>query len=300
MKVLATKPLHDFFAVMFLMTASSLLFGRCECFQNFAPFRGKNRYEKGTSNVILDLNVDSSGPKRRSSSHAYGVCSETINTQYSNEARSKFTAPDEPPPGPSAFVGEPTKLFLEDTDDYGVLFNGFYIRAYEQALRQLQDCVREAHGGNTRGLSVLSHEDFYVARCSEHTFSSSPILGECTHYAVRGNLVEAFANGEETWRLEMMRYEEHQTGPQTVYNSALLTIAIPQHEFLTQPRSKSLTTQNEQSAYVQEPLNMPRNSQYNPPPIIFPEEAIVSRSRRILCIEIDNGGGLVVSEELRP
>ncbi len=125
------------------------------------------------------------------------------------------------------FISLPKSVYIEDTDAYGVIYNGNYIKCYERALHELHiNRKRQNYDGNRLRL-VLDYDDFYVTRCTEHKFKSSPALG--SKYVVKGLLVHRDSELEETWKLEMVEYTVEDESSK-VYNTALVTISAPTKE----------------------------------------------------------------------
>jgi hypothetical protein len=233
---------------------------------------------------------------------------QSVRNQFSDERFNDYAGGRKPKhTGPSQFVSQPMKLYLEDTDSYGVMYNGYYLRAYERALRELHACIMQASGGRPKGSSVLNHSDFYVGKCQEHEFYSSPVLGECRYYVIKGNLDKVEDNGHETWSLKMVEYDEYTKETSKVYNSALLTIGS-QKRRRTKPQEHTYTTGFEPPQYLtisdisededSAPMSMPRCPHYNPLPKIFPKKTSITRRNKLIkCIDFDPRGGIVVHNE---
>mmetsp|Transcript_21869 Transcript_21869/g.33207 ORF Transcript_21869/g.33207 Transcript_21869/m.33207 type:complete len:383 (-) Transcript_21869:406-1554(-) len=138
-----------------------------------------------------------------------------------------------------SFVSRPMPLYIEDTDAYGVMYNGNYIKSYERALYEFHT-KRKKREKKGSFVLVLDDSDFHLTRCTSHKFKSSPTLG--SRYVIKGALVNnsKFENSnnddellEETWSLEMIEYKDpgkkkyDDNKPATVYNTALVTITAP-------------------------------------------------------------------------
>ncbi|KAL9183306.1 hypothetical protein ACHAXT_005093 [Thalassiosira profunda] len=150
----------------------------------------------------------------------------------------------------AAFVAPAMRVYIEDTDAYGVVYNSNYLRAYERALHSAaaDDSAGEGDDGNLQLLrgGALGRDGWFVLQVTEHKFQSSPALGG--EFVVRGKLVERDcaiqeeAGGDkngppscmETWRLQMTsplsREDEDDGAPAVVYNEATVTIAS--HEMI--------------------------------------------------------------------
>ena len=73
----------------------------------------------------------------------------------------------------NSFVSPKFNVYIEDTDAYGVMYNGNYLRSYERALSH----VPREHDGR-----------WILSSISNQKFRSSPALGE--EYLIRGELIE--------------------------------------------------------------------------------------------------------------
>ena len=152
-----------------------------------------------------------------------------------------------------SFVSNPAQLYIEDTDAYGVMYNGNYIKSYERALHEFHTrtkCEKIAETKtDTDTDTVLNHSDFYLTQCTAHKFKSSPALG--SRYVIRGHRVEVDSvsdspadneNGgtkKETWSLAMEEYvdvygnedqdenDDDDNQARKIYNTATVTIASP-------------------------------------------------------------------------
>lgn len=101
----------------------------------------------------------------------------------------------------TSFVSPAYRVYIEDTDAYGVMYNGNYIRSYERALSHV---VREGRSS------------WIVSSVTCQKFRSSPALGE--EYVVRGVLIPSVEDvvgrrvdrvKVEVWQLEMATRREN-------------------------------------------------------------------------------------------
>lgn len=131
-----------------------------------------------------------------------------------------------------SFMSNPKSVYIEDTDAYGVMYNGNYIKSYERALHEFH--TRRKWESIDGGSFVIDDPNFYLTRCTEHKFKSSPALG--SQYVVKGSLVHQESESEETWSLEMVEYidsseKERSDKIAKVYNTAQITISVSTKKF---------------------------------------------------------------------
>ena len=92
-----------------------------------------------------------------------------------------------------SFVSPAFRVYIEDTDAYGVLYNGNYLRSYERAVSHVP---RAAAPDDAEG-------PWMVSAVADQKFRSSPALGE--EYVVRGER-RRLGRGPaqiESWQLEL-------------------------------------------------------------------------------------------------
>ena len=87
-----------------------------------------------------------------------------------------------------SFTSDPMKVFIEDTDAYGVVYNGNYLKFYDRALHATRQT------GNTWG------DDHVIVAVGNQKFKSSPALGD--EYVIHGTL-QALENERQIWDLSM-------------------------------------------------------------------------------------------------
>lgn len=113
----------------------------------------------------------------------------------------------------SSFVSQPRQLYIEDTDAYGVMYNGNYLQAYERAL-----------------FEIHNDSDFCVTHCTNHKFKSSPPLGG--QYVIQGTMLSDHVDESagQVWSLKMVEHRENSQDndkPLKVYNTAVVTTSTP-------------------------------------------------------------------------
>lgn len=87
------------------------------------------------------------------------------------------------------FTSQPMKVFIEDTDAYGVVYNGNYIKFYDRALQHAQSS--SAHG----------FPDDVIVAVGNQKFRSSPSLGD--EFFIEGVLKEIDEAERQIWDLSL-------------------------------------------------------------------------------------------------
>lgn len=123
------------------------------------------------------------------------------------------------------FQSPEMKVFIEDTDAYGIMYNGNYLRSYDRVLHL---CTSNKNNGDaddddeatTTDRVTTNHNDWSIVSMGNQKFVTSPALG--SNFVVEGTLKYS-SQDLETWDLKM-------TSPDgdTVFNSVQdLKIARP-------------------------------------------------------------------------
>jgi acyl-CoA thioesterase FadM len=113
-----------------------------------------------------------------------------------------------------SFETPPMRVYIEDTDAYGIMYNTNYLRSYDRALH-LTTINR-----NLNTLVTSQHEGWAIVSMGHQKFASSPALGG--DFVVQATLKES-ADNWEIWDMQM-------TSPDgaTLYNKVIdLQIAKP-------------------------------------------------------------------------
>lgn len=239
-------------SLRFAMIAAFLLCGgpyKCASFQAFGvrnvPYLMSTKQRVGAADAGFMLNT------RTCTSISHALTASASDTSQQEEA----TLLSHDNPQKLSFVSQAMQLYIEDTDAYGVMYNGNYIKSYERALHEFhtQTTRKRVNGGDKcpQSLSsvLLCHSDFYLNQCTGHKFKASPPLG--SQYVIQGTMVNTqpehsiqndennnSCNGldvdaqEETWSLEMVEYkdqdkEHNDEKPPKIYNTAIVTISTP-------------------------------------------------------------------------
>ena len=117
----------------------------------------------------------------------------------------------------------PMKVYIEDTDAYGVVYNTNYIRAYERALHGFGSIALSPEGMPMSNELLLQQQDWYTVKVEKQRFQKSHALGG--DFVVTGTRRSSSIcdysspTRQEVWDLEMT---DEECG--TIYNSATLTI----------------------------------------------------------------------------
>lgn len=105
-----------------------------------------------------------------------------------------------------SFKSPKFRVYIEDTDAYGVMYNSNYVRAYERALLRYAPLSDRSKNN--------ANEKWILSSVHSQKFRSSPDLGE--EYVIRGELFECDVD-VQTWDLEMVTDD-------VIHNSARVTI----------------------------------------------------------------------------
>lgn len=101
------------------------------------------------------------------------------------------------------FVSPIMKVFIEDTDAYGIMYNGNYLRCYDRALHlsscRIKDSERQVNESR-RGVT-MEHEGWSIVSMGNQKFISSPVLGG--EFVIQGSLKES-SEHLEAWDMQMM------------------------------------------------------------------------------------------------
>ena len=110
------------------------------------------------------------------------------------------------------FTSDVMKVFIEDTDTYGVVYNANYLKFYDRALQ------------TARSLSSIRHSDDVIVSVGNQKFRSSPSLGD--EFVIEGVLNEVDEAERHIWDLSMKSVDR-----KTTYHSAeSVVVTTPQNE----------------------------------------------------------------------
>jgi acyl-CoA thioesterase FadM len=129
-------------------------------------------------------------------------------------------------PADVRFTTPPMQVYIEDTDAYGVMYNGNYLRCYDRALHM-------ATQDEPRGEVLLmghAHEGWSLLAVAQQKFQSSPALGGS--FVVEGVLKESDSSPGNDWELWDMTMKS--ADGDTIYNTISgVKIAKPEEEDAT-------------------------------------------------------------------
>ena len=93
------------------------------------------------------------------------------------------------------------KVFIEDTDAYGIMYNGNYLRSYDRALHLCTSpLVNSNNDEATRGRVTTQDEDWSIVSMGKQSFVSAASLGGV--FVVQGSLRDS-SEDLEVWDLKM-------------------------------------------------------------------------------------------------
>jgi acyl-CoA thioesterase FadM len=233
------------------MIVTFLLCTGLEQCASFQPSSLRNKYKVDNRETVVaakgffDSNSSGHTPASRSNVLIAASASDTANEcETKGNAQADGNNQEEAtllPRDKLSFASQPMQLYIEDTDAYGVMYNGNYIKSYERALHEFHIQAKqvnwnEQNSPTSFSLSVLlDRSDFILSHCTSHKFKSSPSLG--SEYVIKGTMkqstdgVDSDDVQEETWSLEMVEYVDSEMDRNDkcpkIYNTATVTISTP-------------------------------------------------------------------------
>eukprot|EP00977_Amphora_coffeiformis_P013554 scaffold3586_cov164-Amphora_coffeaeformis.AAC.5 len=132
----------------------------------------------------------------------------------------------------TCFTSEPMKVYIEDTDAYGVVYNANYLKFYDRALQM-------ASSGSD---STLVPDDFCMVAVGHQKFRSSPALGD--DFVVQGELIGMDDAQRQVWDLSMTSVDGkalYHTAEQVVVTTPHTTQWLPDVPAFTPIDDSSLT-----------------------------------------------------------
>lgn len=95
------------------------------------------------------------------------------------------------------------KVFIEDTDAYGIMYNGNYLRSYDRALHLSTSSIANTENEDTKAAPsrvTTNHEGWSIVSLGKQKFVSSPLLGG--DFIIQGILNDS-SDDIETWDMKM-------------------------------------------------------------------------------------------------
>ena len=129
------------------------------------------------------------------------------------------------------FVTEPMQVYIEDTDAFGVVFNGNYVKLYERVLHNYYySSIRSSGGKRSNKIS----NQMLINHVTNHKFKTAARLGD--EYVIRGEMVKDIYTGndginQQTWELQMIKhygdsdYNKATNENDVVFNTATITLS---------------------------------------------------------------------------
>jgi len=125
------------------------------------------RISPSWTNVIMSAQT-------RLSSSSTSTTAETTNSQSEREGK---------PSAILSFTSPPMKVYIEDTDAYGIMYNGNYLRSYDRALHMI---MSEQQTPDNSTAILQAHEGWSIVSVELQKFLSSPLLG--SDYVIQAQL----------------------------------------------------------------------------------------------------------------
>lgn len=168
----------------------------------------------------------------------------------------------------TTFTSSKFRVYIEDTDAYGVIYNTNYLRCYERAMTMFyKDCDRNAGTNNNSSMNDNNNEQrmtLLLSSITDQKFRSSPALGDA--YVINGQRIHQSRKKtqklqkeydpdsddnnsskyidfewDEIWKLEMVSSSSSSSNNYvaTVHNSATVTFTLSIPKISTNNSSSS-------------------------------------------------------------
>lgn len=194
--------------------------------------RAQQQLSNSSSNPIAQQ--ASSEARSRSSSWALSsvvtangdTTSQIITLEHDNKSEKTAKTPV------LQFTTAPMKVYIEDTDAYGIIYNANYLKFYDRALHRTSfDLLQDDSMDASLSFDVLQHEGWSIVGVQSMRYKQSPPLGGS--FVVTGERVDvvdddADADADDNIRMETWNLAMTSVDGTTVYNTAEgLQIARP-------------------------------------------------------------------------
>ncbi len=143
------------------------------------------------------------------------------------------------------FKTKPMQVYIEDTDAFGVVYNGNYIKFYERALQSQCITTTHTHDHNenvsNRGNSKAIQQKMplttktmtkMITHVTNHKFKSAARLGD--EFIIHGEMIQEYSLEEEehsiyydeqVWDLKMVKHNPSSADNEFVFNTATITLS---------------------------------------------------------------------------
>jgi acyl-CoA thioesterase FadM len=248
--------------------------------------------------VVISVNAFSTGPIFAGSSrHGGGSCGTRKHRSFvvvnavspaspASAASTTTTLHDDAPTDLALVtisIRHTQPVYIEDTDAYGVMYNGNYLRAYDRALHTANNTgtdARQVNSSINNGMNMVVDDQWSTVAVQRQKFKSSPALGET--FAVTATLRAIPDGGSEMWDMNMQaataascdnENDDYDTedvdnkqvkkATVTVYNTATgVTIARPPNQQQQQQDNNKANNDNTNTGNRPTPAWLPE-----PPPL---------------------------------
>lgn len=148
-------------------------------------------------------------------------------------------------PGSITITTSPMKVYIEDTDAYGIIYNSNYLRSFDRALHMTIDVAHGDDEGKKDGSNISptvqnlrgQHEGWSIVSVGQQRFKASPVLGQ--DFVIQGELQRS-EEIEEVWDMEMISLDGA-----IVYNTVKdLTIQVADNVLETSTKINGSTKQH--------------------------------------------------------
>jgi acyl-CoA thioesterase FadM len=198
----------------------------------------------------------------------------------------------------TSFISPKFRIYIEDTDAYGVMYNSNYLRSYERALSHVprQNNVQQQQPDNRR---------MVLTSITNQKFRSSPALGE--EYIIRGDLIQVQQKSasnvtrsvnhkdeegddddddglEEIWKLEMVSMSKKKNDTSTGTISSSSTDNIENNDWTVIHNSATVTLTPSAAAYYYSSTTCSSSSTMFENTIIIPK----STTKEITTMQVSN------------
>ncbi len=109
------------------------------------------------------------------------------------------------------FTTPPMRVYIEDTDAYGIIYNSNYLRSFDRALHMTTTKYNDNNRDSRSHPISGQHEGWSIVSVGQHRFGASPRLGQ--EFIIEGRLQQRNDN-EEVWDMQLQSLDGS-----TIYNT---------------------------------------------------------------------------------